>query len=67
MPWLAYEFKDNNKIKHYLDLKQNIKGLPCLILIDPQDGKYLSNTGRSDVETMEPVDCWLKWNESKVQ
>ena len=46
MPWLAYEFKDEKKIKIYLEFKKYISGIPCLIIINPEDGSFITADGR---------------------
>ncbi|KRX04365.1 Thioredoxin-like fold [Pseudocohnilembus persalinus] len=67
MPWIAYEFKDYKKIEIYLELKEQVPGMPCLLVVNPQNGKVINSKGRVDVQTMDQVDCWLKWNDQKIQ
>ncbi len=65
MPWLAYDFHDENKIKLYLELKQHIHGIPTLIILNPNNGKILHSGGRGFVEKMGP-DAFEKWQDFKV-
>ncbi len=46
MPWLALPFESERK--DALGSKYGVKGIPALIILDP-DGKVLSEDGRSDV------------------
>eukprot|EP00825_Cyclidium_porcatum_P039158 TRINITY_DN4688_c0_g2_i1.p1 TRINITY_DN4688_c0_g2~~TRINITY_DN4688_c0_g2_i1.p1 ORF type:complete len:151 (+),score=27.11 TRINITY_DN4688_c0_g2_i1:87-539(+) len=53
MPWIAYEFKDEKKVKIYSDYKEQIKGIPCLIILNPENGQVVTNQGRGMIEKMD--------------
>ncbi len=50
MPWLAYDFKDFTKIKIYQEYKNKINGIPCLLVINTNDGTCPISNGRGMVE-----------------
>lgn len=60
MPWLSYEFKDSNKIKFYLEFKQQIVGIPCLLVLNPNDGSLISKNGRGQIQKFA-TDAFDKW------
>lgn len=49
MPWLALPFKENQRIKLYLDIKEDIDGIPS-VLIMKKDGNIAMKNGRGDIE-----------------
>lgn len=49
MPWLALPFKDNQRIKLYFELKEDIEGIPAVLIMKP-DGNIASKNGRADIE-----------------
>ncbi len=60
MPWLALPFKDNQRIKLYFDLKEDIEGIPALLIMKP-DGNIASKNGRGDIEKQEGAVCYDNW------
>ncbi len=35
MPWLSYEFRDEKKLKFYYEFREQIAGIPALLVLDP--------------------------------
>ena len=49
MPWLALPFKDNQRIKLYLGLKEDIEGIPAVLIMKP-DGNIAIKNELFDIE-----------------
>lgn len=63
MPWLAFPFKENQRIKLYLELKEDIVGIPSVFIMKP-DGNIASNNGRGDIEKFSSgadKNCYENW------
>jgi nucleoredoxin len=60
LPWLAYPFKEQNRIKAYLEYKEDIEGLPCILILRP-DFSVACKSGRADVEKLQPLEAIEKW------
>ena len=44
-----FPFKENQRIKLYLELKEDIEGIPAILIMKP-DGNIASKNGRADIE-----------------
>jgi len=69
VPWLYYEWKDPLKYKLYFEYKDLIQGntfiysslgIPCLIILNPNNGAVVTNQGRGMIEK-EGHEAFSKW------
>ncbi len=59
MPWLILPFKESQRIKLYLELKEDIKGIPA-VLVMKSDGNIVLKNGRGEVQLKGPS-CFENW------
>ncbi|CAD8203208.1 unnamed protein product [Paramecium octaurelia] len=60
MPWLFYDFKEFIKYQVYYEYKKHIQGVPCLLILNPNNGQVITNQGRGTVEK-EGQGAFEKW------
>ena len=60
LPWISYPFKEQQRIKVYLEYKEDIEGLPCILILRP-DSSVACKNGRADVEKLQPLEAVEKW------
>ncbi|CAD8119460.1 unnamed protein product [Paramecium sonneborni] len=60
MPWLFYDFKEFVKYQVYNEYKKHIQGIPCLLILNPNNGLVITNQGRGTIEK-EGQGAFEKW------
>ena len=58
-PWIAYLFKDPQRIKIILDYKKDLKGIPAVCVLN-SDCTIADKKGRGDIEK-KGKECFLEW------
>lgn len=59
MPWLILPFKDSQRIKIYQEFKEDLKGIPA-VLVMKNDGNIIIKNGRGEVQ-LKGVNCFENW------
>ncbi len=58
MPWLAIPY-DSTFVRQSLSQRIGVRGLPSLVVIDPQTGDVISNRARNEIQEPECLDIWM--------